>query len=167
MAATVAARSKGSTVRNDQATAQWLTLAKAKTQLAGISGEFRRGLSTVNDPVERKRLVDAYTKLIQNYGAKVRARSRDMEATVDDGATFVDPDNGKATRPHTAVAAAVAIGAALLAAVIAVRAMHGPNEDEYVITPPEPESPAQTPTGPAAEVDAETMPPAAAETGDL
>lgn len=143
-------------MKDDQEVTGWRLLAKARTQVAAVTAEFQRGLSSVKDPAQRKSLADAYAEIIQRDVWKARAsrvRSTDVQPAIADG---------KPKRSRKAVAAAIASAAALIGVVIVMRVINAPAEDESVITaPPEPAVPAETPADPAAESVVGSKPPEA------
>jgi alkanesulfonate monooxygenase SsuD/methylene tetrahydromethanopterin reductase-like flavin-dependent oxidoreductase (luciferase family) len=47
-------------------------IAKARTQLAAVTKEFQHGLTTVKDPVQRRKLADNYLDVVQKYLAKAQ-----------------------------------------------------------------------------------------------
>jgi hypothetical protein len=47
-------------------------ITKARTQLAAVTKEFQRGLTTVKDPAQRRKLTDAYLDVVQKYLAKAQ-----------------------------------------------------------------------------------------------
>lgn len=110
-------------------------LAEARKQLAWVTKEFQLGLSTVKDPVQRRRLADAYTQLMHRYVTKVRASvgtHNDVPVIVDDSA---DVETRKSKTTGKAVAAVTGLG---VAAVSAVRAIGRSRDGEQVtVAPPE------------------------------
>jgi hypothetical protein len=119
---------------DDQASVQRELLARARKQMTAVTREFQRGLSSVKDPVQRKRLTDAYAELMQRYLAKarsIRARSEDTQPTIGDS---TEDEAAKAGRSGKSIAVGLGLAAAALGAAAALRAIRASDEDEVVIT---------------------------------